>query len=702
MIKARLNLYLNYVAVAALALLPLGGCTVEEEWADGVEVLTVQMEGDPTRVTLTPSTGSLTWTSGDQIAVLTTSTIRTCDVDVSTNKVIVPLNSVEMRQGYAVYPASAVSTLTTSSVVVTYPASYDISDDLTSEQVPIPMVAVNSYSSNTLTFRHVGGLLRINATLPAGTVTVEVTTTGDPIVGNARVTNPGTADATSAIASGSHTVTFTVHATGLASSQAVTLNMPVPCGTYTGFTVKAYNSSNVEIGSYSDASTYFVDRTSARRVAFNTVNYTVIVSGTNSIWTNEYTDLTATVKDAMNNTVSGATVTWSRVFGSSANVNASTGRVTANTTCGSNTFRASVTIDNHTYKADYVVSVKGINSAMITYSQNSIPVNGGALCYVEGVQDSNGAAINSGYTVSWSSGSPDCASVNSVNDTNVGRITGLFASCPTICANITYKGRTITVYNDGLYVTQPVDHYFSVSSSDLVVFSPGNLQYLPSDHTYRFAPDQFVYIGEDNVYILGGDSSLEWIDLFGWGTGEEPIMISLDDSDYTTFNDWGNNSIVRGLSTDPSGRWRTLTSSEWDYLLSRDGYSRLGYAIVCGVVGLIIIPDSFVDPHKNTAWYADFITGPDSFGNEYNLEGWLAMENAGAIFLPLAGFREGYEWSSRELNNGYAEGFYWSSTASEGEAIGYFFTIGEPYINQDIYPLHRGYSVRLVRDVPSN
>lgn len=263
MIKARLNLYLNYVAVAALALLPLGGCTAEEERADGVEVLTVQMEGDPTRVTLTPSTGSLTWTSGDQIAVLTTSAIRTCDVDVATNKVIVPLNSVEMRQGYAVYPASAVSTLTTSSVVVTYPASYDISDDLTSEQVPIPMVAVNSYSSNTLTFRHVGGFLRINATLPAGTASVVVTTTGDPIVGNARVTNPGTTQATSTITGGSNSVTFTVHATGLSGDQSVILNIPVPCGSYTGITVTAYNSSHAEIVSFTDEAGRFVDHRTA-------------------------------------------------------------------------------------------------------------------------------------------------------------------------------------------------------------------------------------------------------------------------------------------------------------------------------------------------------------------------------------------------------------------------------------------------------
>lgn len=281
----RIRLHQLFLSAAALLLLAVGGCRREMELemlGDRTETLAVQLEGD-TRSAVNTTTGKMSWTSGDQIALLTSQTTRNCLVDISTSKVAVPLEVGETRQGYAVYPASAVSTLTASSVAVTYPASYDIRDNLDSEQVPIPMVAVNSSGSKTLIFKHVGGIFKITVTVPAGTCVVRVTLFGDHIVGNAVVTNPGAADATTTITTGSNEVAFTVHSSGLASEETITLNLPVPCGTYTGIELRVYNSSSAEIATYIDNTSRTIAHSHGIKFALETVDPVNLTSGAFSV-----------------------------------------------------------------------------------------------------------------------------------------------------------------------------------------------------------------------------------------------------------------------------------------------------------------------------------------------------------------------------------------------------------------------------------
>ena len=57
---------------------------------------------------------------------------------------------------------------------------------------------------------------------------------------------------------------------------------------------------------------------------------------------------------------------------------------------------------------------------------------------------------------------------------------------------------------------------FTVGEGKQIVFSQGNLQYRASDDTWRFAENQYDYIGEDNWDISATNSG--WIDLFCWGT----------------------------------------------------------------------------------------------------------------------------------------------------------------------------------------
>ncbi|MCQ2606661.1 MAG: BACON domain-containing protein [Bacteroidales bacterium] len=174
------------------------------------------------------------------------------------------------------------------------------------------------------------------------------------------------------------------------------------------------------------------------------------------------------------------------------------------------------------------------------------------------------------------------------------------------------------------YATGAVQGYFSVSASSKVAFSQGNLQYQASTKTWRFAEHQYDMIGEVNKIISSSYSG--YIDLFGWGTsgynGSNPYMTSKYDFDYgdvgasyggiaSTNYDWGvYNKISNGGNQ--AGMWRTLTNSEWGYVLSKrtDASSLKGLATVNGVAGMILLPDNWITPDGIT-----FNSGVNGFSN---------------------------------------------------------------------------------------
>ena len=238
---------------------------------------------------------------------------------------------------------------------------------------------------------------------------------------------------------------------------------------------------------------------------------------------------------------------------------------------------------------------------------------------------------------------------------------------------------------DGTFVAKP----FSVSATKTVTFSPGNLQYHPANNEWRFAPSQLDCIGEDNENISSTYNG--WIDLFGWGTGNNPTNKSTDYEDYQTFVDWGVNKI----SNDAPNTWRTLTYDEWNYLRwERPNYDKLiGVAQVNDVNGLILLPDNWTCPsgvtfksgfHNDygTEYYADYQT--------FSSSDWAKLEASGAVFFPAAGYRNG---SSVYYVQNY--GGYWSATEGDPNADFLYFFSGGAYMN---YSRSDGLSVRLVQD----
>ena len=258
-----------------------------------------------------------------------------------------------------------------------------------------------------------------------------------------------------------------------------------------------------------------------------------------------------------------------------------------------------------------------------------------------------------------------------------------------------------------------IDGLFSVSDSTQVYFSRGNLQYRASTNTWRFAENQWDYVGDGNTHASPNYDG--WIDLFAWGTSGydhgatcyHPWSNSTTHSDYYAYGvwnanlydqtgqaDWGYNAISNGGNRE--NQWRTMTIDEWNYVFfTRNTESGIRFArsVVNGVFGIVVLPDDW-----NSATY--YLTGCNSIGtnnndNTISVSDWNEiLEPSGAVFLPGAGrisFSEG--WVD---NAGYICD-YWSST-HYNEECAYFidwYVFGAFVPSSS--PRGTGRSVRVVR-----
>ena len=309
----------------------------------------------------------------------------------------------------------------------------------------------------------------------------------------------------------------------------------------------------------------------------------------------------------------------------------------------------------------------------------------------------------------WSTTSPSSGVFASPSSGN-GSLTGETVN---ICRSSSSALETyyIRFKNDGNSTTLTVQvdalMRFSTSSTRTVVFSKGNLQYIGSAATpyWKFADNQWDYLGS----TTGQKSTSANVDrdLFGWATsgynGKNPWMTSTNATDYgpaISSGEWTSDSdqwdwgVYNTISNGGGYSWRTLTKTEWQYLFNNRSCSpRYAEATVAGVPGLILFPDGYIHPSgvaaisntdENVSGYSD---------NTFDASAWTLLEQAGCVFLPAAGFREG-----ATLFGVGGHGFYWSSTAG-GSSIAYhlWFYGGNVSPGSNSYP-YAAYSVRLVRD----
>ena len=241
---------------------------------------------------------------------------------------------------------------------------------------------------------------------------------------------------------------------------------------------------------------------------------------------------------------------------------------------------------------------------------------------------------------------------------------------------------------------------FSIAPGTQVHFSSGNMQYTTegthavvggtSEGTWRFAPNQYDYVGTGNTNI--GSTYKGWIDLFGWGTsgwnsgvnnnngykympysyggmtgsiygpGEHDLTGNYSNADWAVYNAISNGG-------NQPRKWRCLTKDEWMYLTTgRANYdTKRGSGTVNGVGGQIFLPDNWQQPDGCPVFNPSYADAVNEWGpNTYTAAQWARMEANGAIFLPASGRRAGNAVTYVGLRGGY-----WSTTASgDANAVG--------------------------------
>ena len=368
-------------------------------------------------------------------------------------------------------------------------------------------------------------------------------------------------------------------------------------------------------------------------------------------------------------------------------------------------------------EATYTFTVTGDRTLVANFTANPVyytvnvsanPSGGGNVIgggtYQQGQTCTLTATANTGYTfTNWT----ENGEVVSTNATYTFTVSGN----RTLVANFNQNGGG----GSGNTPTGAINGKFSVSEDNLVYFSQGNLQYKASTDTWKFAENQWDMIGSENSNI--SENYAGWIDLFGWGTSGynhgaicyQPWSTSTINTspinnycaygnyqynlyDQTGQADWGYNPISNGGNT--TNQWRTLTQTEWNYLFNtRITVSGIRYAKanVNNVNGVILLPDDW-----SSSIYSLSNTNTDnaSFSsNTITASQWNILEQAGAVFLPAAGYR----YLTYVYHVG-SYGHYWS--ASYGNSDGaYELTFRDSYLFTAYGNDNRcyGYSVRLAR-----
>lgn len=231
--------------------------------------------------------------------------------------------------------------------------------------------------------------------------------------------------------------------------------------------------------------------------------------------------------------------------------------------------------------------------------------------------------------------------------------------------------------------------FFTIANGERVQFASGNVQYNYGTSSYQLAPNQYTFIGEDNATAKSSGSGVR--DLFQWSE----------------------------LTAITAAGFRVLTEAEWHYLFMHrpHAYELFALSTVEGVKGIIILPDYDIWTQPDGVPEFDYYnTGEGYDKNIYSAAEWELMEDAGALFIPAAGYMFYDNPSSSykvEDYSGYvhptlgpsAHGSYWSNTEYENNASeayrvqfsdgtgGYFYELGH-------FAKTNYYAVRSVGDAP--
>jgi len=298
--------------------------------------------------------------------------------------------------------------------------------------------------------------------------------------------------------------------------------------------------------------------------------------------------------------------------------------------------------------------------------------------------------------------------------------TGTFVKSAAATWNVTGNNGVPTGWTVKRAAPEPLPGEFSVSATKKVRFAPGNLQAVIGGQlidTYNYVASEWKFAGHqyDIIGNAAGNTSFavgSTVDLFGW-VGASASYDSYGLCTNTAYNnayygtsasdalktDWGS---IPGIETWIGSGWRTLSTTEWNYLFTQRTnasslYGQCQITTASGTVtGMLILPDNWTKPSNctvtpGTGTYTRVTYDATVASGASNA--WCDMEAAGAVFLPAVGSRNGVG-----VNTVGSYGYYWSSSVRSGNyAYIVGFGSGELYPQYDIYR-YFGFSVRLVKD----
>jgi len=247
---------------------------------------------------------------------------------------------------------------------------------------------------------------------------------------------------------------------------------------------------------------------------------------------------------------------------------------------------------------------------------------------------------------------------------------------------------------------------FTTGASTKVRFAKGNMYYDGS--AYKFEARQFDFrhfngkpgdaASFDGVITTtpsGTVGSFMWVKNSGtakkpydeeWGYSETNSTSDIFFTNATA--DTPNTSFTCNGATN---FWRTLSGTEWDYLLNgRNQTVRYAKAKVKGVTGLVIFPDAYCGTAAGEGLAA--VNDPSASYPETSMAEatWTAMESESCVFLPIAGYR-----SSAGISEVGVNGRYWSSTTNNTTRAFHLF-IPNGNLMTTLYNRAYGFSVRPV------
>lgn len=301
--------------------------------------------------------------------------------------------------------------------------------------------------------------------------------------------------------------------------------------------------------------------------------------------------------------------------------------------------------------------------------------------------------------------------------------------------------------NDGLSIPfesvsdDAVKGLFTVASDNKKVrFSKGNLQYTRynteegwSTGAWSFLEHQYEVV--ETASVSENYASQTAIGLFGWGTSgwNNGNLCYLPNStsnattgDYVStkgygygptdgskYNlsltgtyanaDWGVSNSLAITNGGGYTTWYTLSSTEWGYLLNTrtsstiNGVENARFARISinSKKGLVIFPDKYTHPDGLKLPTPTSINSNNylmsSNWTDYSISEWNEMEKKGAVFLPIAGRRNG---TSIESSTGY---YYTTSNSGNNKATYVLIGTGGANVSNSDNRYY-GCSVRLVRE----